>query len=77
MKNIKTLILHIPWPPLLIITLLLGLAPFSPMPHLIEKTTMIFDGSLKKPIDIFDLIFHVTPSVLVIIKLLLGKENER
>lgn len=60
----------IPLSTLVIITLLLGLAPFAPEPHLWQKIKMLFDGSLSKPIDIFDLIMHGTPAVLLILKLL-------
>ena len=58
----------IPFPTLMIIAILLGLAPFSPQPHLLEKLQMLFDGTLSKPIDIFDLFLHGTPLVLLAIK---------
>ncbi|MBT8439522.1 MAG: RND transporter [Gammaproteobacteria bacterium] len=50
-------------------SLLLGLAPFVPEPHVWEKLKMLADGSLSKPIDIFDLLMHGAPWVLLIIKL--------
>ena len=59
----------IPLTTLLIITLLLGLAPFSPEPHLWEKLKMLAAGELVKPIDIFDLFLHGTPVVLLVLKL--------
>ncbi|MDZ7662973.1 hypothetical protein [Thiohalophilus sp.] len=58
----------IPFPTLIIIAILLGLAPFSPQPHLVEKLQMLFDGTLSKPIDIFDLLLHGGPLVLLVIK---------
>ncbi|MDR9437863.1 MAG: RND transporter [Thiohalophilus sp.] len=58
----------IPFPTLIIIAILLGLAPFSPQPHLVEKLQMLFDGTLSKPIDIFDLVLHGAPLVLLIVK---------
>ncbi|MCW9024728.1 MAG: RND transporter [Gammaproteobacteria bacterium] len=60
----------IPLPTLVVIAILLGLAPFTPEPHLWEKLKMLFAGELQKPIDIFDLLMHGTPAVLVILKLL-------
>lgn len=46
--------------------LLLGLAPFAPEPHLVEKVRMLFSGTLSKPIDIFDLFLHgALPALLV------------
>jgi hypothetical protein len=54
---------------LLIPAVLLGLAPFVPEPHLIEKLRMLSQGVLSRPIDIFDLFLHGTLISLVIVKL--------
>ena len=58
----------IPFPTLIIIALMLGLAPFVPEPHVWGKLKMLADGSLSKPVDIFDLLMHGTPWVLVGLK---------
>lgn len=60
----------IPLTTLLIVALLLGLAPFTPEPHLWQKLKMLAAGELVKPIDIFDLFLHGTPAVLLVLKLL-------
>ncbi|MCW9088684.1 MAG: RND transporter [Gammaproteobacteria bacterium] len=60
----------IPLGALVIAALLLGLAPFTPEPHLWEKLKMLADGTLIRPIDIFDLLMHATPAVLLAIKLM-------
>lgn len=60
----------IPLTTLLIIAILLGLAPFTPEPHLWQKLKMLAAGELVKPIDIFDLFLHGTPVVLLVLKLL-------
>ncbi len=66
---------------LIAIALTLGLAPFTPQPHVVEKLDMLFSGSLSRPIDIFDLLLHGTPWVLLAIKLmrmgLLQMKDER
>lgn len=62
---------NIPWWILIVGSLTLGLAPFQPMPHLIEKLTMLFNGTLREPVDIFDLFMHGTFPLLLIIKLFL------
>ncbi len=54
---------------LIIGALALGLAPFFPEPHLFEKTRMLFNGTLVKPLDIFDLIMHASLPVLLAVKL--------
>lgn len=61
---------RIPLSTLVIIALALGLAPFTPEPHLWEKLKMLADGSLSRPIDIFDLFMHGTPAILLGMKLL-------
>jgi hypothetical protein len=60
----------IPLGTLLIPAVLLGLAPFAPEPHLVEKFRMLTEGTLQKPIDIFDLFMHGTPALLVVLKLM-------
>lgn len=60
---------QVPTSVLIVIALTLGLAPFSPQPHVLEKLGMLFSGELSKPIDIFDLLLHGTPWLLLAIKL--------
>lgn len=59
----------VPLPLLLIVALFLGLAPFVPEPHLVEKVRMLATGTLRRPIDIFDLVLHGTPVALLLLKL--------
>lgn len=56
-------------PVLVILALFLGLAPFLPEPHLVEKARMLAAGTLRRPIDIFDLALHGAPVVLLLLKL--------
>ncbi len=42
--------------------------PIGPEPHLVEKLRWLIDGTLTRPLDIFDLVFHATPGVLVLSK---------
>jgi hypothetical protein len=50
------------------VAVLLGLAPFVPEPHLVEKLRMLSQGALTRPIDIFDLLFHSLPLLLLLLK---------
>jgi hypothetical protein len=59
----------IPLIPLIIIALIMLLAPFRPMPHVVEKLLMLKEGHLSKPIDIFDLFFHLAPTIVLILKI--------
>jgi hypothetical protein len=53
---------------LVAVALLLGLAPFAPEPHLWEKLKMLAAGTLARPIDIFDLVYHAAPVLLLVLK---------
>lgn len=64
---------QIPWSLLLPVAVLLGLAPFRPEPHLVEKLRMLADGQLVRALDLFDLLLHGGPLLLIPVKLLLGK----
>ena len=68
---------RIPFNLLIMICLTLGLAPFVPEPHAWEKLKMLASGELHKPIDIFDLLLHGTPWVLLIIKSIYTGLNKR
>lgn len=58
----------IPYSILVPLAILMGLAPFFPEPHLVEKVRMLLQGTLRRPIDIFDLFFHLLPLLLLLLK---------
>ena len=43
----------------------LAVAPVLPEPHLVEKLRMLLQGTLQRPLDIFDLFLHSAPLVLL------------
>lgn len=59
----------IPFPMLIILSLMMLAAPFVPEPHLVEKMRMLGEGTLTKPLDIFDVFWHLLPTILLIIKI--------
>ena len=67
MTTIGALLDKLPWLLLLIACATLGLAPFSP-PHIVEKLRMLAAGRLVKPIDMFDLLMHGAPWLLLAAK---------
>ena len=67
MKNFLSML---PYPVLVTAALLLGLAPFAPEPHIVEKMKLLLKGQLIRPLDIFDLIFHLAPALLLLGKFL-------
>ncbi|MEJ2689347.1 MAG: RND transporter [Deltaproteobacteria bacterium] len=69
--NFSKIIDTMPWSFVFILCLTLGLAPFRP-PHIYEKLSMLFHGELRRPLDIFDLIMHASPWILLALKLILA-----
>ncbi len=59
----------IPFALLLVLSIFLGLAPFKPEPHLVEKIRMLLHAQLVKPIDIFDFFLHGTAPLLLLVKI--------
>lgn len=70
METALTLLDQIPLGVAILAALTLGLAPFLPEPHLVEKLRMLVQGTLVRPIDIFDLLLHAAPWALLLAKLL-------
>jgi hypothetical protein len=64
--NMRKLFDRMPFSLLVVLCLTLGLAPFSPEPHVWEKLGMLASGELVKGIDIFDLALHGAPWLLLI-----------
>ncbi|MCP5267252.1 MAG: RND transporter [Burkholderiaceae bacterium] len=60
---------RLPYPILLVAAVLLGAAPFLPEPHLWQKLKMLAGGTLHRPIDIFDLVWHASPLLLLAVKI--------
>lgn len=76
-KSILEFIDGIPLVALIAVTALMALSPFVPEPHLVEKTRMLMQGELTKPIDIFDLFFHSFLFVVLAIRLLRYKKSSK
>jgi hypothetical protein len=62
------MIRKLPWVVVILGSLTLGLAPFTPQPHLFEKIQMLINGDLSRSIDIFDLLLHGIFPLLLIVK---------
>lgn len=64
-----TVLDKISYPVLIMIAVLMLLAPFKPMPHVVEKLIMLKNGTLTRPIDTFDLFYHLIPTVILLLKI--------
>ena len=60
---------RVPLPWLVAIAGWLAAAPIFPEPHLWEKLQMLAAGTLTRPIDIFDLLMHGVPLVVLVWRL--------
>ena len=67
---------RIPLPFLVVISIMMLGAPFVPEPHFVEKTRMLLAGSLTKPIDIFDLFWHLLPTIMLAVKVFRQKARQ-
>lgn len=54
---------------LVVIAIWLAVAPVLPEPHLIEKLRLLSQGTLTRPLDIFDLALHSVPLILLALRL--------
>jgi len=70
MNTVLTFIDSLSWSLLILGFLTLGLAPFFPEPHLVEKLRMLGNGELRAPLDWFDLFLHGTLPLLLVVKLI-------
>jgi len=68
--NAVELLDRIPMNIAVLAALTLGLAPFVPEPHIWEKLKMLVAGTLVRPLDIFDLVLHAAPWVVLIAKVI-------
>lgn len=63
---------QLPYLPLILLAVVMLLAPFRPMPHVLEKLIMLKNGALTRPMDIFDLFFHLAPTAILLLKWVRG-----
>lgn len=74
-QNMDRFLKKIPYSALIIFSVIMLLMPFKPMPHVMEKILMIRDGTLHKPIDIFDLFYHCMPLIILALKFIRERKN--
>lgn len=60
---------RIPFPLLIALAVFMLGAPFVPEPHLVEKARLLSEGRLTRPIDMFDVVWHLLPAILLGLKL--------
>jgi len=76
MNKFKHFLSNLPVAPLLIISAWMIAAPYpvASEPHLVEKFKMLIAGNLSKPIDVFDIFWHLLPAILLVLKFTWAKK---
>jgi hypothetical protein len=59
---------HMPYLLLVPFALFMAFAPLGQQSHLVEKLLMLASGTLRRPINVFDLLLHGMPLVLLVWK---------
>ena len=67
MDRVLKLLEQTPWALLAIVALLLAIVPIGES-HLLQKWRMLFSGTLRRPLDWFDLLLHTAPIALLAVK---------
>ncbi len=75
MEMLRKALSALPLPVLLLACVTLGLAPYAPEPHLVEKLRMLAAGELRRGVDWFDLALHGAPWVLLGLRLALVRRR--
>jgi len=68
---------RLPTLPIIIIGVWMGLAPFVPEPHLVQKFLMFVNNDPFKLIDVFDVFMHGGLAALAILKIWREMEKRR
>jgi hypothetical protein len=69
------LIRELPFLILIVTTVLMLGAPFVPEPHLVEKARMAINGTLTRPTDLFDVVWHLFPLMILALKTVLWRRD--
>ncbi len=51
----------------------MAILPVQPEPHLVEKWRMFLEGTLTRPLDIFDVFWHLLPTFILVLKFVFSK----
>ena len=59
---------RVPWSLLILAAVALAVIPLGES-HFVQKWRMLFGGTLRRPLDWFDLVFHTAPLLLLLVKI--------
>ena len=59
---------RVPWSLLILAAVALAVIPLGES-HFVQKWRMLFGGTLRRPLDWFDLVFHTAPLLRLLVKI--------
>lgn len=65
---------NVPWLLLIVSAAIMAIIPLGES-HLVEKVRMLFAGTLRRPLDWFDLLMHSSPLFLLALKAFVTLRN--
>ena len=78
LSSSKQWVMGLPYGLLFVMAGFMALAPFQPEPHLVQKFNWLISGVPFKAIDVFDVVWHLLPMILIGVKwLLMNKEAKK
>lgn len=66
----RSMLLELSWSPLVTVAIVLAVMPITPEPHLLQKARWLIQGQPFRPIDVFDVVFHLAPTFVIVAKLI-------
>ena len=60
---------RISYPLLILLAVFMLLAPLRPMPQVLEKLILLKNRAVNRLVDIFDLFYHLLPTILLALKI--------
>jgi len=74
LTKIRSWIVELPYGLLIVMAIFMAIAPIQPEPHLVQKFQWLMNGLPFKLIDVFDVLWHLLPMILITLKLWLSKK---
>ena len=68
LTKIRSWIVELPYGLLIVMAIFMAIAPIQPEPHLVQKFQWLMNGSPFKFIDVFDVLWHLLPVILIGLK---------
>lgn len=75
MKNLNLWLQRVPYFPVIMLACVMLIAPVNPEPHLVQKFNWLLLGQPFKLIDAFDVLWHLLPTLVLMLKVYCHKKQ--